>query len=114
MSLPKKIKVGHRVYKIQRPTKAWGKKRDALGECDTDNHVIYVVRGLGPRQEINTFLHEAFHALYESHGLSFGKTGTEEERIVHTLTNALLDLFERNPELTDLIKEKLKDDSDGI
>lgn len=113
MRLPEKLYVGHRTYTVRRPNKAWSKRHSVYGECDTVTATLRVARGYDDQSTANTFLHEAMHALWDAYGLSFGKTGPSEERVVTVMANAMCDLIARNPEILDVLREGLQQEECG-
>lgn len=104
-SLPKSVKVGYRVYRVEGWPHNEARASARWGETDRMNFVIRVqVDGLPPRQVAETLLHEILHCvygvwpIYEKH---------DEEEIVVAMSAGLATVMVDNPEVFAWIAEAL-------
>ena len=109
MKLPRKLKVGHRVYTVQQPPAAWIEETGNHGLCDTDAHVLTVARHPNTRQRANTLLHETLHAVFEAANLRSTAVDRHEELIVSALANGLCDVLADNPALLAALRDGLSE-----
>lgn len=94
IKLPKSLKIGYKTYQVREMTHAEHMEDKALGECKHDEGVIVVSLERGDKQEqSNTLLHEVLHACYKVANI---QDEDEEERIVHAMTNVLLQVLKDN------------------
>jgi hypothetical protein len=94
MSLPSEIRLGYRTLRVLRmPLISMGAK---VGEYQSHADTIVVAEGLSPVDELHTLIHELVHAVWATRCL---REGDDEERIVGALSEGVLELLMRNPDL---------------
>jgi hypothetical protein len=110
---PKVIQVSYQKVKIVRvsPKQLEDYAREdveMLGCYTPSEHEICIFPGQSIHEESNTLLHELLHAIYFCYGLRVTSKPTthkaqiqEEERVVNTLTNGIVEVMQRNPKLRD-------------
>jgi hypothetical protein len=90
-TLPASIRVGYRDFKIE----VWPKpKNDRFGECDAATGVLRLNPDLEGDHQVYIVLHELFHAIHDTAGLSESST---EEQIVGAYSGFLLQVWRDNP-----------------
>jgi hypothetical protein len=96
MNLPKRLKLSPHTYGVKTTTAPMN-----VGECDAQQHILYVSGCQSPSNQGETLLHEALHALFEQTGIKslLEKTKEEdlEEELVSRLSPPLLALLKDNP-----------------
>lgn len=88
MKYPKKLYIGHEVYKIKFVTKF--KDKHQIGECDSEKKLIQVLKGMSSRSTITTLIHETLHAL------EFELDIDIKHKTIYKLESALFELYEDN------------------
>jgi len=94
--LPKTVKVGPYVYKIEKWDAMAARDADKHGECDTAMHIIRVDATYSEAAVKNTLLHEILHAVWNAWGLGDSE---EEEKAVNNMANGLQAVLNDNPGL---------------
>src|SRR5881392_1069832 len=91
---PSPIRLGGRDYKFRfRQAKSMS---EADGLCHNDKGLIDIRVGQTPVNEVDTVLHEVFHAILFCQGREDG--GTTEETYVRALATGLVTALSDNPE----------------
>lgn len=94
-----------RIRRVKPPTKvdvSYQKLNVVVGKCDelgyyeSDLHQIKLQANQKWHEEANTLLHEILHAIWFCYNL--GLEDEQEEKIVASLANGLMEMFARNPE----------------
>lgn len=94
-NVPTHIRIGYRDYQVNYKPKS---KSKALGQCNSDTGIIDIFNHRDAQALANTFLHEAFHAIYYEGNLD-DRTGEEhEEDLVRTMADGFSAFFTNNPE----------------
>ena len=97
---------GKRVRRVRPPKQvdvSYQKVKVLIGKCvelgyyESDIHRIKLQKGQKWHEEANTLLHELLHAVWFCYNL--GLDDDQEEKVVGTLANGLMELFARNPEV---------------
>lgn len=104
MELPKQLKVGSHIYKVQQGpehSKYLG-ARDCYGETSHPERLIQITQDYGPEQQRDTMLHETLHCVVFQAGLN-KEWGDDEEKYVDRLAKGLLMVFHDNPELARML-----------
>ena len=102
---PKTLKIGYKDYKVQEVSSFSSSQQ--LGQCNNQEwNLQYRDAGIDV-ENMNTILHEAMHGCFYVYGLCEVYENRDEERIVNTLTNALVALLKDNPKLVTYITEAL-------
>lgn len=106
MELPKQVKIGWRVFRIEAfdPLEAIGK--DRYGECNKVSGVIRVDTVHGARQSAETLLHEILHAMFSIFRM---REKDDEEDIVQTASHGLASIWVDNPDVMAWIAARLTD-----
>lgn len=99
MNPPPTIQIGPYAYTIERTHDETLKAGDTWGDHDIGEQRIRVRTDASPDCSRDTVLHEILHAICEVYGVRPRK----EERLVRQLSPAILDVFDRNPELLDYL-----------
>lgn len=108
MTLPAAVQIGPHRYDVQCDADATVALRelapDRIGSSDAGALRIQIAHHLHPSQQQDTLLHEILHMLLHQLGLQPSLANAShdddvEERVVHALAPALLDLLRRNPDL---------------
>lgn len=97
---PATIELGYQTIEVQVHV-----HMENLGEAETDAGIIRVKDGQNAVETANVVVHELLHTIYRQMSL---EPGDEEERIVNSLANGLIDAFRRNPSLMNWFKRSLK------
>lgn len=95
-----------RTYKITFPDKVESDDDDYGSTCH-NNFIIQVKGNQIPLEEADTFLHEIMHVLWYHMGLCADNSDDVEERMVRTLSTALIYALRNNPNLLNYFKEIL-------
>ena len=98
--IPKQIKVAGHVYKIQLMNKAWANDASRWGQCDCDEMIIRLAKGMRGSRRAETLLHEVLHAVYNVYNVGSART---EEDIVTLLSTGLHQVLVDCPELKEHI-----------
>lgn len=85
---PFDLKIRDEVYPIRYVTKFRDPK--TMGECDPHKHEIRIKKGLTPKQEFRTIIHEILHALEFEYDLEM------KHQLVYDLEKPLYRLFKDN------------------
>ena len=104
VKIPKRIKVGFRVFTIEDWHHEMARRAGLWGECDHNESTIRVDTSAGPVQTMETLLHELMHASWNIAGADYVKEPSEEYLVSMQsagLTAVLLD----NPDLIRFINE---------
>jgi hypothetical protein len=104
MSLPSCIKVGGFDYKVYERGD-FVKTQGQFGQCDNDVGVILVGTDLTKAMQVNTLIHEIFHAIYYVYNI---EEKDEEERVVNTFANGWHQVLSDNPSLVNYVKRMTK------
>ena len=91
---PKKIKIGNIDWAFRYNDEYFSSSTDSLGMCDVLNHVIGVNRGLEPLMEAEIAMHECYHAICWTEGLTDSST---EEAYCSRGSKGWVMLLDRNP-----------------
>ena len=92
--LPVSVKIGYRHYVIEHWKGRVGIQAGRFGECDTSLAIIRVDDGWSKEKAANTLLHEIMHAIFFEYNMC---DEDDEERIVCTMSNALITVMTDNP-----------------
>lgn len=93
MKLPKKLKIGYKIYQVVEMTNEQ-RHHGKVGMCCHNTSTISINTQAGDEMEtLNTLLHEIMHACYFMADLS---KGCGEETVVLGLTNSLLQVLNDN------------------
>lgn len=111
MDCPKTLQVGPYVYKVETNYLAdeTMKAAEVWGDHDIGEQRLRIRSDAGPDCTRDTVLHELLHAIMEVYGIRPKK----EERLIRKLSPAILDVFDRNPELLDYLFPESDDHDDG-
>lgn len=90
IKIPQSVQVSYQHIKI-----SVGPCED-LGNYDPNTHEIRIREKQKWQEEANTFLHELLHAVYSCYNLD---KKSDEEKIVSAITNGLMEVMTRNPEI---------------
>lgn len=100
MNIPKKVKIGWKVYKVVKGDPENPKEPSLViggdmcyGTITYDRHIISLNKNFSKKQQKATLLHEMVHGISEMYG--FGM----EEDFVESFSNALFTVMEDNPGL---------------
>lgn len=104
MTLPARIKVGWRMYRVESwsPREASGARR--LGEACHTAEIIRVDETMGERQAAETLLHEILHAVANIFELD---DKDDQERTISILSSGLATVITDNPGLLSWLSERL-------
>ena len=104
MSMPSRVRVGFRTYRVLRMPKDW--ERDDAGQHSSDTQRIRY-RKISPVEDVGTVFHEIGHGGWEMSGLG---RAAEEEQAVTVLTNCFITALVDNPELLEHLYQTLRKD----
>jgi len=93
MQIPKEIKIGGKVYKVEQTNKLDLGSQNYSGEIDYVNLIIRICPNARGKMEAD-FLHEMIHGIYEFLGYS-----NHDEKKIDELANALYMVIQDNPEI---------------
>ena len=93
MKIPKKLKVGGKVYRVEQTDRLNIGSVNYSGEIDYMALVIRIVPSAQQKME-SDFLHEMVHAIYDNLGYT-----DHDEKKVDELANALYMVIQDNPEI---------------
>ena len=93
MKIPKQIKVGGKIYKVEQTDKLDLGNRYYSGEIDYMNLVIRICPNAKGKMEAD-FIHEMLHAIFDFLGYS-----RQDEKKIDELANALHMVIQDNPEI---------------
>lgn len=93
MKIPKRIKVGGQVYKVEKTDKLNLGSANYSGEIDYVNLIIRICPTVEAKMELD-FLHEMFHAIHSFLGYS-----EHDEKKIDELANALYMIIRDNPKI---------------
>lgn len=85
MNYPKKLHIGHEIYKIKYVKRYRDKSQ--RGQCDPEKKEITVLAGMSKRSTITTLIHETLHAI------EFEGDFTIKHKIIYNLETALYELY---------------------
>lgn len=104
--LPASIRIAGFDFTIRRMSSHESNGKGRYGECSTIEQTIYIQENIITNYKaVDTFLHEVLHALYWAYGVD---DEDKEERIVGTLSSALMTCHRDNPWLALWIDEALR------
>jgi len=78
---------------------------DEWGTCDKDKRIISIKEHRDSRFNVDTLLHEIFHAIW--HEYQMAEEGEEEELTVGKLASGMTKVLAANPELMEWMGENL-------
>lgn len=104
MSLPSPIRVGGFEYKVYERDD-FARSQGEFGQCDNDTSTILIAKDLTKQMQVNTLIHELFHAIYYVYNI---EEKDEEERIVNTFANGWHQVLSDSPALLNYLKRTLK------
>jgi Zn-dependent peptidase ImmA (M78 family) len=94
MKIPKKVNICGITFTIKYKDRIISDGNDCYGLVDDNKCEIYIMKGLTPAQELDTYVHEVLHALIINSGIKelFRKYNMSEmeELIVRILTPHLI------------------------
>jgi len=93
MQIPKEIKIGGKVYKVEQTNKLDLGSQNYSGEIDYVNLIIRICPNSRGKMGAD-FLHEMIHGIYEFLGYS-----NHDEKKIDELANALYMVIQDNPEI---------------
>jgi len=93
MQIPEKVKIGGKIYKVERTDKLDMGNRYYSGEVDYLNLVIRICPNAKDKMEAD-FLHEMLHAIHAFLGYS-----RQDEKKIDELANTLHMVIQDNPEI---------------
>lgn len=108
MKRPNKIKVGPTTWKILYDSEKLSTPA-SLGETNSFTGEIIISEDLNPQIEVETVLHEVFHAIYATFAFHWKdvKSGYDrEERVVGFTAAALLGVMKDNPKFVEWVMQK--------
>ena len=112
MKIPKVVRIGYQDVKIERETATFPKQSDCYGEYEHRKNQITIQNDLSNLDEANTLLHEVLHGIVYINSLT--QTGApldkenNEEIVVNTITNGLVQVFRDNKWLLPYLNKKVK------
>ena len=112
MKIPKIVRIGYQDVKIERETATFSKQTDCYGEYEHRKNQITIQNDLSNLDEANTLLHEVLHGIVYINSLT--QTGApldkenNEEIVVNTITNGLVQVFRDNKWLLPYLNKKVK------
>lgn len=105
MNLPEKIAIGFRTFDVS----VHDSLPNIMGSVNSNKRIIYIERGHHPHDVLDTVLHECFHVMVEDSKLV---DDADEEKFVSVFANKFTELFIRNPELLDWIRQQIEEETD--
>ena len=93
MNIPKQIKIGGKIYKVEQTNKLDLGNYNYSGEIDYMNLIIRICPSAKSKMEAD-LLHEIVHAIYDFLGYT-----NHDEKKVDELANALYMVIKDNPEI---------------
>ena len=109
--LPERIYLGPQVLRVVETEDIDG---DAVGEFKSWLALVNIRASIpGDPERANAVLHECLHAAFKQAELGRmlkDSDGDHEEMLVNTMSNAVIELFRRNPELLAFVTEAVKSD----
>lgn len=111
LSFPRRLRVGAKHYDVELADPG---KDNNSGETDSQWCRIKIDPDQAPLQFVDTYLHEALHALVAESGLHTllenppKKYDDMEETVIRDLSTSLLALFRDNPRVLNYLKRNLK------
>lgn len=110
MKRPKRIKIGPYHYNISFKKKGskFKDNKENIGETDFQALTMWVKEGKH-EMEAETLLHEAFHGIFATSGISARFTFEEEEELIGALSPWVLLTLLDNPEFTQFILKDLNE-----
>jgi len=116
--LKRKIKVGYDDLEIKKIEFHPSKDNDSFGEFKSAASTIEIAKGMQPRQEANTFLHEILHACVYQSGLN-SEGGAlykneDEEVTVNALANSFSQVVRDNQWFLPYLQKGLFGAKNGI
>lgn len=105
---PSRIRIGIHTFRIK-PDASLYSRDQTWGECDHLNRLITYEPRQAPLELVDTILHEISHAIFSQRGFKSERSSViaSEERIVHNMTQGLLQVLYVNRRLRDWINEVL-------
>ena len=85
MNIPKRLYIGHEVYKVKFVKKY--KDPRQRGECDSENKQITILAGMSKRSTITTLIHETLHAI------EFECDFDIKHKLIYNLETALYEFY---------------------
>lgn len=103
-----KVKIGYKTFDVipwdEESNKVSGSRR-SLGETHFGPSQIFVDTTGKGEETANTLLHEILHGIYHIYNI---QQGDEEERVVNTFANGMIQVFQDNPDLLTYLKKATK------
>jgi hypothetical protein len=94
---PTKMKVGFRIYKIRRPSKAEVKAREYTGLAVVEHNEIRLRKDVGDDEQKVTLFHEYGHAKIYDAGMNQGLSDAKEEQWCQFISLLIMELV-RDPD----------------
>lgn len=106
MGIPRKIRIGPHIYRVQTGKKAKQHLDDLglVGQCIPAEAVIMIYPGLSGTVAAECLLHEILHAIYDQTSLRGGGKALEED-VVSSISALLVSVLRDNPTLVTLLVE---------
>ena len=101
----KKIKIGYKTYTI-RETDKMSDVDTMYGRCDHAANEIVINKGQHNDEKPNTLMHEILHGVFYTMGMNNSDVTEQEEYIVNTMSNGIMQVFMDNPHLLEYIQRK--------
>jgi len=116
--MKKKIKIGYDDIVIQKVDFTPQKQNDALGEFKASSSIIEIAKGMTPRQEANTLLHEVLHGCVYQTGLNSDggalSKDDSEELTVNALANSISQVIRDNKWFLPYLQNAISGGLDGV
>lgn len=116
--LKRKIKVGYDDLEIKKIEFHPSKDNDSFGEFKSASSTIQIAKGMQPRQEANTFLHEVLHACVYQAGLNSDGgalcKNDDEEVTVNALANSFSQVVRDNEWFLPYLQKGLTGAKNGV
>jgi hypothetical protein len=101
--MPRKVKVGHRIFSIVNWSEAAADASGALGNCQQDPPIIRIASHLKPFDKAGVMIHELGHACW----IDRPTEGVSEEDAVSWLSAGYSGIWTNNPDLVEWISHCL-------
>lgn len=100
--IPKKVKIGWRVYTVEVCDNLEFENEEAMGSFQVANHTIKISSEIGYEEQVCTLIHEILHGIFLNGGQEDARC---DEGIIECVASGMYQLLRDNPKLIDAIKE---------